>query len=450
MDLQLVIRVLKSRFWLITHTVILAIAGAVAISLMATPMYRATADILIDFKEPTDSVSALPATLQDQYIGTQMQILVSRNVALKVVDKLLLAEGEAVEARFLEVTGGKGSIRQWLADGLVGGLSVRIKKSSRLVQISFSSQDPDYAATIANAFADAYIQTVLEFNVEPARKRAQWINDQLAELRDKFEGAQRRLTAYQQEKGVLATEDRQNVELAHLNALTNQLANAQAEAENIEGRVRQLEAMKGSGAALETLPEVLSNTYIQSLKADLRRKEQELADISSQYGDRHPTYLRARAEIRSLRSKLGDEIQAILKGLKNQAGSAKNREESLRKAQEAQKAKLLDLKLDALPALLRDVDNAQRNYDQALASYQQANLLSRLNQTNVTVLNPALEPLEAEGPNLKKSLILAAVMGFLLGCVLALLLEWGERRIRSGRDVVDAVDMPLLGTINRG
>ena len=456
MTLQRLLKILYGRIWIIVLTVVLAAVASVVIWLGKPQMYNAAATLVIDFKTPLNSNALLPPVLQEDYMATQIAILRSKKVAFKVIDKLGLGNDENLRVSFAQDLGAEGtfsegSFREWLADGLLSGLRVYTQKSTRLVNVGYAASDPEWAANVANAFAESYIRANLELDIEPAKKRADWIDDQLVEFRGKLEDAHARLASYQQQTGILGTEDRLNIEMGHLTALTGQLADAQAQAQNIENRVRQLEQLKANDPRLETIPEVLTNSYLQILKADLRRKETELADISSQVGKRHPRYLSIAAEIGSLRAKLRTEIGAVIEGVKDQVTLTKGREESLREAQAIQKEKLLELRTsgDDLPALVREVESAQRTYDEALERYQQYTMQSRENVTNVTILNSAVKPSSPSWPSPTQNLAIAMFLGLVFGCVLAFLLELRDRRVRSADDVVTITALPLLETLEQ-
>lgn len=451
MTLEKILRVLAGRWLLITLSIVAATVAAYITVKMQPKIYSATAKLIIDFKEPTSLNAILPSNLQGDYLATQIGILTSQHVAGKAVDLLGFAEDPEVIKRFEEETGGQGQIRDWLVDIYRGGLRVYTDDNSRLVSVRYRSEDPEVAAKLTNAFVDAYIDTVLSLNVEPARKSAEWIDQQLAELRQALEAAQSRLSAYQQEKGIVATDNRVDIEMARLSSLADQLATAQAEVETFQSRLSQVRETDEL-ALLQTLPEVLSNSYVQSLKGDLRRKETELAQISSQVGSGHPQYQRIAAELRSLRAKLKDEMGKVVQGMRVQLEAARNRVNSLEAAQAEQKAKLLNLRktADDLPVYVREVENAQKNYDEALARFQQYTLQSRVKQTNVSVLSRAGIPKEPAGVKSRIKMLLAAFLGLVVGVCLAILLELKNRLIRGKDDTVEAVGAPLLGILHKG
>jgi uncharacterized protein involved in exopolysaccharide biosynthesis len=118
---------------------------------------------------------------------------------------------------------------------------------------------------VANAFAQAYIETNIELRVDPARQYAAWFDERLKTLRDNLEQAQARLSAYQQEKGIVATDERVDQETARLSALTTQLASTQAERADMSSR------QKNTGSELS--PDVMQSAVVQGIKAELAKAE---------------------------------------------------------------------------------------------------------------------------------------------------------------------------------
>jgi chain length determinant protein EpsF len=445
MNLPQILTILRDRLGLIILMAVATLAATAVITFFLPLTYTATATLLIDFNEPVES-SPLQPTLQPSYPATQVGIITSPNVAAKVVDQLKLTSAPEWRAAFETTTQGKGSVRDWIASALLDHLVVTPIKESRLVIISYSAADPTVAAAVVNGFAQAYRDTNLELNVDPARKNAEWFDSLLTGLREKLEQAQAKLSAYQQKKGILATDEKMDIETARLAEISTQLVVAQAETHDAESALGQMEKMLAKGNSLEALPEALSNGFIQGLKAELGRKEAELAQLSGSLGTKHPQYQRVAAEVRSLRSKLSGELKTIASSIRNRMSQSRAREGALQQAQEAQKTKVLALKRsrDEIPPLMREVESAQRNYDNALERYSQYSMQSRLNQTNVTVLNPAVAPLLPSSPNLKVNMALGLILGLMLGVSLALLLELNLRKVRSQEDLVVSTGVPVL------
>ena len=452
MSLQQFLQILRAQYPLMLLTLLVTVGAAAAVTYFMPKQYTASAVLVVDYKEPAVDAGAMPISFSPGYMATQLDILRSRKVALKVIDNLKLADSPAVRDQFLEATEGKGTIRDWLADALISKLNVEPSRESRLIIINYEAADPRFAAVLANAFAQAYIDTTLELSVEPARKSAEWFEKQQADLRARVEQAQRRLSAYQQNKNITATDERLDVETERFAALTSQMVGAQAQTYDAESRQRQMEEMLVKGLSMETLPEVLANGFIQSLKAELLRLEAKLADLSEKLGANHPQYQRAVAEVKNLREKLDKEMISVTSGIRNNAKLAQSREAALKASLDAQKAKVMKLKQsrDEIPTLMREVESAQRAYDIALERYNQSAMQSRINQTNVVLLNPAVDPVKPSSPKVLRNMALSVFLGVMLSLGLTLLRELLDRRVRSEQDLSEALGLPVLGVLTKG
>jgi chain length determinant protein EpsF len=376
-------------------------------------------------------------------MATQVDIITSRNVALKVVDDLRLAEGQQVKEQFLDATKGQGTIRDWLAELLLKNLEVVPSRESSVLDISFKGSDSKFAASVANAFATSYQKTGVQLKVEPLKKVSSFFNDQSKLLRQNVEDAQRKLSKYQQEKGIVNADTRMDVETNRLNELSSQLVQAQAQL--MEASSRRNGAQYGGES-----PDVVANPLIQTLKAELTRAEAKLSLAAQNLGRNHPQYLGAKAEVDKLRSDLRAQVAAISGSVANNARILQQREAELRTAFNQQKTKVLELNRarDELSVLVKEVENAQRAYDNASQRFNQTNLEGQANQTDVAVLNVAVPPTTHAAPKIMLNTFLAAVLGTLLGIAIGVLAEMADRRVRTANDLIDVLDAPVLGVID--
>lgn len=433
--------ILKARALIALLALGVTVATTVVVSMMLPKSYTATNTLVVDAKAKDPVTGALlPAQLMPGYMATQVDILKSQNVGLKVVQGLKLADNPQVRADYQTATEGQGSIQHWLADLLLKKLEVTPSRESAVIQVSFSGADPRFAAVVANAFAQAYIDTNLELKVEPARQTSVWFESQIKGLRDNLEQAQSKLSTYQREKGLIASDERIDVETARLAELSSQLVAAQSQTYDTASRQTQ------SGNALA---EVEQNPLVQGLKRDLAIGETKLIELGQKVGTNHPQYQRAQAEVDSLRAELNAEMKTVTRTVGTTAKVAKGREADIRAALAAQKNRVLSLKQqrDEASVLVREVENAQRVYDTALQRFNQSALESQNTQTDVVVLNPAVAPLDASSPKILLNTILSVFLGSLLGIGLAFLMEMIDRRVRSSEDLITALEIPVLGEI---
>ena len=445
--------ILRARIWVFLGTLTGTIGIAVLLSLILPAKYTAVTTLVVDGKGMDPVLGIMfPAQLMPGYLATQVDIIQSHKVAVEVVKGLRLSQSPAAREQWQDDTSGKGSIEDWFADLLLKNLDVKPSRESSVVEISFKGSDPNFAAAIANAFAQAYQMTNLELRVEPARQSSAWFEERLQQLRKKLEEAQVKLAEYQREKGFTAMDERLDVETSRLNELSAQYTGAQAQAADASSRQRQLNEYLTRGGSGELIPDVLANPLVQSLKSTLSLTEGRLQQIQSQLGTNHPEVKRLEADLAGQRAKLKSEISAAASSLGNSAKIAQKREGELRAALADQKAKFLRLNQgrDQMQVLIKEVESAQRAYETASQRSQQTNLESQASQTNVSILTKAFPPVEPSFPKPILNIIVATFLGLIFGVAAALLVEMFNRRVRSVHDFSAALGAPVLGYMRSG
>lgn len=441
MNLERILLILRARWIAAAITLVVTVVATVAVSLMLPKQYTSNAAVVVDIRSPDPIAGAvLPAF---GYLATQVDIIKSDRVAQKVVRNLRLAENPQARQMWMDATDGQGRMEVWFAELLKRKLDIKPSRESNVLNISYTGVDPGFAAGVANAFAQAYIETNIELRVEPARQFARWFEEQSKTLRESLEKAQTRQSDYQQKHGIVASDERLDVESAKLNELSSQLTVLQAQ--SAEARTKER-----TGATTDTLPEIMQNSLVLGLKSEIARGEAKLEEMAGNLGRNHPQYRRTEAEVEALRQRLAAETRHITKGLSTTTSVSRDREQELRAAIDRQRAKLLDLKRvrDELAVLHRDVEAAQRAYDGVSQRLNQATLESQATQSNVSMLTPAVEALEPSFPRPVRNTLLSLIGGILLGVVIAYLLEMRDRRIRSVEDLAEMLPVPVLGVIS--
>lgn len=446
MNANQIFGILRARWWVVL-AVFVATAGATALVTALLPRsYSASTTLVIEprFTDVLGGSNIGSTLLAQTYMSTQIDIMQSQRVAARVVRDLGIAKNPEAIRQFQE-GGGQGSIEDYYAGLLQKKLDVKPSRESSVVTMSFSGSDPRFAAQVADAFAQAYISTALELRTGPARGYVDWFNEQLKTLRADMEGAQTRLSQFQQRNGIVGAEERLDVENARLAELSTQHVTAQAQALDARSRTANAQPM------VTSLPDVSMTPVLQSIRADLVRSEAKLEELSSSYGGEHPTYKRQRAEVDGLRERLAQELSNASGTVASQSRTSSQREAELRAAVAVQKGRVLEIKRlrDEMGVLAREADNAQRIYEVALQRMAQSSLESQATQGNASILNRASVPGEPSSPRVKLNMTLSAVLGLLLGIAAAILLELADRRIRSGADLAAAgVQVPVFGQLS--
>ena len=450
MDLSQYLLALKARRKAFTLVLGATVIAALVVALLLPKRYDATATVLLDMRdEQTMSPSRLSPRSMAGYIFTQMDLIASGKVAQKVARDLKLAQNPGVREDWERETGGKGSIEEWIGASLLEKLKVDTG-ASNIIVIKYSSSDPAKASAVANGFAKAYLDVALQMRTEPNREAAEWFDQQIKSLRTDVTQAQGKLTAYQKERGIYA-DDRVDIEQARLTEISTQL-NAQKNATiEAQTRFKQASEMIAAGVSTDAFPEVLSNGYITTVKTALQAAEGRLEEQSQVMGTNHPVYQRTAAEVQGLRERLAAETKKVIASLGNTAEQSRKRENELKAAYDAQQDRIMKVK-DArveLAVMTRDVDNAQRAYDGALARFSQMKLESRARQTNLAMLTPAIEPVKPAQPKVGMIIALAVILGGLLAAGVVYLLEMIDRRVRSRSDLESKLALPTLGRLSK-
>lgn len=439
--------ILRARKWIFLATFGITVATTLVVSLLLPKSYTATTSLVVNFKG-TDPVTGtpIPAMMMPGYLKTQTEIISSRRVARGVVEKLSLASGAIIRKQFEDDTEGQGgNIEDWLADRLLQNLEVEPSRESSVISISYRGADPKFAAAMANTFAQSYAETNLRMKVEPSQQAAAWFDGQIKGLRDNLEKAQGKLSAYQREHGIVAVDERLDVETARLADLSSQVVMAQSQTFDSLSRQRQL----SQGGAAES-PDIMANSLIQNLKSQLVQSESKLNDIAQRMQKNHPQYQVAAKEVENLKQRIDEEVAKASSSIGQAAKISQRREADLRSALAAQKSKILELKQqrDDLSVLTREVENAQRVYDAAMQRFSQTSMEGQANQTDVSMLNVAVPPLKPSSPRIMLNSALSLLLGTMLGLGFVLLAEMVDRRIRTDNDILQLAGLPVLGSIN--
>jgi chain length determinant protein EpsF len=443
MNLQQLLLILLARWRIATYTLLATVLTALIVSLLLPSKYTASTSVVVDVKSP-DPIAGLvlPGMASPGYMATQIDIIGSDRVAQRVVKLLKLDQVPKIQDDWKEATEGKIPLDVWMGNRLQLALDVKPSRESNVITIAYKGSEPTFSAALANAFAQAYIDTTIELKVEPARQYSAWFDQQSRTARERLEKAKARLSEYQQKEGIIATDDRLNFENQKLNELQSQLVAAETQSADSNSKQKS-----GGG---DTLIDVMQNPVVVQLKSDIARQEGRLSEVSGNLGKNHPQYKRMETEIISLRQQLENETKRISASISTSGRVGKERQGELRAAIDSHKKRILELKggRDEVSVLQQEVDSAQRSFEAINQRAAQTSLESATTQTNVAVLTPASPPMEASSPKVLLNTLVATFLGALLGVGAALMLELLDRRVRSAEDLELTLELPVLAELS--
>jgi chain length determinant protein EpsF len=414
------------------------------LSLLWPNSYTATTSLVVDMKMNEGGVVGMmmPSQVAPGYLATQIDVIKSERVAQRVVALTRLDQIPVMEKQWREETDGKGSIRSWLATLLLKRLDVKPSKESSVIDVSYSGAEPVFSAAVANAFAQAYIETNIALKVESARQYAHFFDEQTKDYLGKLETAQRKFSEYQLQSGLIAGDNRIDIENQRLAELNSQLSLAEAGLATSVSRNSNVDD-------LSTLVEVINNPVIANLKSQLASREAELSQLLGRYGSNHPSVIELKQQISSLKQQVKEETERVAGSRGTTSELSGKLVDELKIAIEKQKKRILELKdsYDKLAVLQRDVENAQKAYDFVKQGLEQKHIESQTQQTNISVLTPAEPPLKRSSPRVFLNLFIAVILGGLFGIGTAMLLELVDPRVRCSDDLVQFTGVPILGFI---
>ena len=442
MSIAQYLRIIWARKWLVLSLLVLCtVLGTLITLFVLSKQFTAEASMVVEVRNDPVLGALAPGLASPAYLATQVEILKSDRVAGRVVKMLGVERSPAAVQQWRESTDAKIPLDRYFAALLQKGLQAEPARGSNIINITFVNPDAAFAAAAANAFAQAYMDVSVELRIEPARQSASWLDDQTKTLRTNLEAAQARLSKFQQDKGIVVSDERVDQETQRLNVLLAQLA--QAQADQIDTSARQ----RNSGSELS--PDVQNSPAVQSLKSQLAMAEAKHSEISSIVGPNHPQRLALEANIRELRQQLASEVRRVTGGSSVLNRGSAQKVGELQTLADMQKKQVLALRSqrDSMAVLQRDVETAQRAYEGVSQRSTALTLESQNTQAQVRLLSPAVEPYTPSRPKVVINILGSIFGGLLLGALAAIGLEMLNRRIRSPEDMVALAGVPVIGVL---
>ena len=382
----------RKRGWIIVPTVLAAVLAVAGVN-MVTPRYKSEARILIDGREnvflrPNGERSEERNALDPEAVTSQVQLLLSRDLAREIIKKNKLAE----RPEFDPVLRGPSPIKSLLAlvgvgrdpmsltpeervlDAYYDRFTAYAVDKSRVIVIEFQSRDPDLAAQVANSIADGYLVLQQAARRDQAKSASLWLSGEIDNLRKRVSDAESRVEDFRSKSSLFVGTNNTTLSNQQMGELNTQLNNARALKSDAESKARLIREMLQSGKPIEA-SEVLNSELIRRLTEQRVTLRAQLAEQSSTLLDGHPRIKELKAQLADLDRQLREEASKISRSLDNDARIASGRVEGL-------SASLEQLKKQAsstngqdvhLRALEREAKAQRDLLESYLAKYREAN-----------------------------------------------------------------------------
>ncbi|HEY3347720.1 MAG TPA: GumC family protein, partial [Nitrospirota bacterium] len=349
-NLQDYLKILKKRRWTIATVFSIVFFAIAAFTFLATPQYKATAQIYIDPGMNSQfAIQQVQYSDNTSYLQTQIGILKSESIARKVIARLGLdAKAEpGLIAGFLamfvsEDANSAQKRNDRVVKDFLDDLKVDSIRNSNLVKVSYEDKDPVLAAKVANTTVQMFIEQNLEMKVAPAREAMSWLNDKLGDIKSKMTESTSSLQDFKRDKNLIVTGDNQsNISLQSLSDLTAKSLMAESKRMAAQVKYEQVQRLGKSSDGYMSVPEVLNNGMVQNLKAQETATIKDIADQSKRYGDKHPKMLRLQGDLQTIRDQIKDEVALIVSSIKNDYDAAVSEEQSVKRALSRQKSEAM-------------------------------------------------------------------------------------------------------------
>lgn len=462
---------------IIVATLLLSLLAALIVARIP-PVYEGRAEVLIDPRNVgnADLQSGRSGVADDEMLQSQVRVLQSRNLAYKIVDALELHRDPEFNPSLRqpgpldEMLGwGRATLAAWgilpteappveddfaqpeaemtaVVDRFLDALHVELLPDSRVIAISFASHDPERAAQAANKTAEIYILDQLDAKYEATQRATQWLTDKIADLRRNVAAAEQAVQKFRSQSGLLQGPGGTMVtqQISDLNAQLIVVRTARAEAEQRLARVRQATQSVGGADAIRS-------PAMQSLVDQETTLKRRIADLTKEYGDRHPQMVAARADLADVQEKLKREMQKAQSGLEAEVSAARGREAAINRSLEQLRGKVGQSASaeNQLRTLEREADASRSMLETFLARFEQATaqLDASINETDARIISRADVPAVASYPPRNLIVVATFFVSALLAALLALLLEGLDRGYRSGEQIEKATGLRALGLV---
>jgi len=338
--------------------------------------------------------------------------------------------------------------RNALVSRFLSGLQIVAQDYSKVVRISYTSENPKLAAEAANALADAYVQNTLEIKYAGTREAAEWLDNQLQHLRDRVEESEAKVEQVRQGAALVQGRNSQVVS-EQISAINQQLLEAQAQTARLSARLQQIEELRSTPDGSDESTNIIGSGLVQTLRLEQFRLEREEADLALELGDKHPRMINIRAEIVDIRKKLYRELNKYVSAARSELTVARAHEASLKRNLESMTNQVGDLNEAEiqLRALEREADANRTIYESFLARSKEARAQEEIQQADARVISYAQVPGSPSYPP-KDQYLNGSIVGSLgLAFGLVFLLEKLDRGFRTARQVEQQTRLPVLGLL---
>lgn len=452
-DLHRIGRIIRRRLPLIAAISLLFLALATAAYLLAEPRYVATARVALErgSEQVIKVDEVVPSVAPDSAsVDTEVQVLQSPELAGQVVDRLRLtadpefhpqlAKGIALPAE---------EARQQAITLLLSRLKVEREGFSYAITIRFEAEQPQTAASVANAIAEIYVGRQVRSKSDANRRASTFLESQLDKLRGQVLSAEAAIASYRAQNQLFAASSDSSVTQQEMSGLSTQLAEARAQQAEAEARLATARAQLARGGTGDDIGEALDSPVVSQLRAQRAQLSREVAALRSRYGARHPDLKRAEESLHDTDQQIAAEVNRIVSNVTVQANAARQRTASLQGSLGQTEGKLASNNRASvrLNELERNAESAKTLYLAFLDRYKQTLAQRGLERSNAYIVARAGIPTVPASPSKLVYAVIGLVAALGASVVAVAILQLLDRGVETSEKVETRLGVASVGSI---
>ena len=472
-QLQDFLRVVQTRWRLIAGTVAVVMALTLVVLFQLTPLYTAHAVVMLDQrKNNVEDVNAVLSGLPTDptSVQNQVQILTSRNLAARVIDKQHLEQDSEFNQRlngWQQLIGAllpstwfqrgvstkdrdaiSNEEKNEVIDRFEKHLSVTPIGLSTAIDIGFDTVDPNKSQVVTNAVAEEYVEDQLNAKFEATQKATQWLSERIQRLAQQVQTAEAAVQQYKAQNNISETADGSSVVDQQMGSVSGQLVLAKSDLAEKEANYGRVSSLVRSGRAAD-VSQVVSSPLIATLRGqetDLGRQE---AELLTQFGPRHPKILEMESEKKNLQEKISEEVQRVVQTVASDVAVAQANVSSLEQSLTQMEAKsqaqsLASVKLKALESA---ASSSRSMYEAYLGRLKETQGQEGIQTPDARIISTAEPPDSPSFPKKLLTLGIALPASLIIGFMLAYSIEGLDSGFRTSARVESELKLPVLGSV---
>ena len=464
---------IRRQFPVIAYIVVLVLVVAIVYLLTTPPSFTAQATVIIDTHkvqlfQKEFVLGDLP--IDSAEVESQVELIKSERIALSVIKDLRLNEdpeflgqgggflGSTLGAvsRFFSSPKSTTRTSRQVVEAFSKRMTVKRAGLTYIIQIAFKSPNPDRAAQIANAIAEAYIDDQLQARYQATRSAGVWLQARIRELREQSSGAERAVVEFKAKNNIVSTGGGPGGRLLNeqqMAEFNSQLMVAQAQTAEAHARLDRIEAVLSSGSPDAPVSETVADTLKSEVVTKLRLHYLELsgrrADWTAHYGANHLAVVNLGNQMREIRSSILDELRRTAETYKSDYKIAQQREEAIRKGLQSLVSQ--SHVSDQAGIVLRELEGTAQTdsalRDNFLQRYMEAVQQQSFPIAEARVITTAAPPEHKSEPRTLLILAMAGIGGIVLGIGVGRLRDLSDRVFRTGDQVVASLELDCIGLL---